>query len=324
MRGESMNLSTATSVAGVAGSRPGPHAARRIAQAEAKNFSKRAIGWVGAVLNRSFGNRAGERAGILTYHRLADYVDGVAAPTWNVTPAAFRAQMSGLLARGFRPWPLRRLIDCHHRGETAPAKTFIVTFDDGHESVYHHAWPVLKEFGIPAAIFLATAYLDRQEPFPFEDWPAAWMRSAPAAAWRPLSTLQCREMAAEGLIELGAHTHTHQNFAARPWEFHSDLEICVEHLDAQFGCREPTFSFPYGIATSALRAAVRQAGLACGLTTRSAVVEPSDDPIGWGRFHVETWDTADTLAAKLEGWYSWAPGLMRCLTAGRQETLVVQ
>ncbi len=43
-----------------------------------------------------------------------------------------------------------------------------VTFDDGFETVYRHAWPVLQELRIPATVFLNTAYLDSPEPFPFD------------------------------------------------------------------------------------------------------------------------------------------------------------
>ena len=51
--------------------------------------------------------------------------------------------------------------------------------------------------------------------------------------------------------------------------------------------------------------ASRRAGVACALTTEAACVAPGADPFGWGRFNAYDWDTAGTLAAKLEGWYGW-------------------
>ena len=40
------------------------------------------------------------------------------------------------------------------QGEPVPPYVVVVTFDDGFESVYEHAWPVLREFRIPATIFV--------------------------------------------------------------------------------------------------------------------------------------------------------------------------
>jgi hypothetical protein len=58
-----------------------------------------------------------------------------------------------------------------------------------------------------------------------------------------------------------------------------------------------------------LVAAARQTGVLCALTTESVLVDPDSDPFQWGRFNAFPWDTSATLAAKVEGWYSWAPKL---------------
>ncbi len=145
------------------------------------------------------------------------------APTWNVTPARFRAQIQGLLARGYRPWPLRKVLAYHDAGQSIPPQTFVVTFDDGYENVYQQAFPVLREHDVPATVFLATAYLDSHGPFPFDDWPCAGAPGVPAETWRPLTTAQCEEMLASGLVELGSHTHVHADFRNRPEDFRRDL-----------------------------------------------------------------------------------------------------
>ena len=199
-----------------------------------KDRSKRGAVAIGCGLNRLFGSRAGNCLGVLMYHRVADHVPGVDPPTWNITPAAFHEQMSGLLERGFRPWALRRMIEMRDLGQDIPPKTFVVTFDDGHESVYWHAWPVLRRLNVPATVFLATSFLDSQEAFPFDDWSAAGMNWVPVETWRPMTSAQCREMSADGLVELGAHTHTHQDFGTRPQEFASDLAVNVAVLQSQY------------------------------------------------------------------------------------------
>ncbi len=278
----------------------------------AKEFSKRCVAAFGCGLNGLFEHRSTSTVGILMYHRVANPVPGIEKPTYNVSPAAFRAQMEGLLSRGFTPIALRQLIS--GRCEMQPgSKYFVVTFDDGHESVHKYAWPVLKELRIPATIFLATAYLDSDLPMPFDDWSAAGSKLVPAESWRALTTNQCREMAADGLIELGAHTHTHQNFCGRLGEFTRDIAASAEVLRNRFDIHNATFAFPFGFCTNEMMDVIREEGLTCGLTTVAMPADPRSTPFGWGRFDVERWDTVRTLAAKLQGWYSWAPQVFRKL-----------
>jgi peptidoglycan/xylan/chitin deacetylase (PgdA/CDA1 family) len=287
----------------------------RVRQA-AKTSVKRLVLAAAGGLNHFVGRVDRRPVAILMYHRLVDPIPGIAAPTWNVPPAAFRAQMTGLLERGFQPCSLRRLIEERGQWRTMPPKSFVVTFDDGHESVYRHAWPILKELKIPATLFLPTAYLDSEHPFPFDDWPAAGSSQAPGEAWRPMTTRQCLAMAEDGLMELGAHTHTHQDFTIRPGDFEPDLALNLEFLRSKLNIHQPPFAFPFGFVTPLMLSSVRRSGMTCGLTTEVALVDPTQSPFGWGRIQVEPWDTPSTLASKLNGWYSWLPALRRRV-AGR-------
>jgi peptidoglycan/xylan/chitin deacetylase (PgdA/CDA1 family) len=241
--------------------------------------------------------------GILMYHRVSPPVAGLPAPTWNVAPVRLRRQLAGLLARGYRPWPLRRVLQCRAAGEPIPPKTFVVTFDDGYDNLYHHAWPVLRELSVPATIFVATAYLDRQSPFAFDDWPAAGTAGA-ETAWLPLTTDHCREMIADGLIEIGSHTHTHADLRERPGIFECDLARSIELLRGRLLLEDVSFAFPFGYFVPELLDATRRRGASCALTAVPEPIAPCSDPFGWGRFAVGPRDTSATLALKLEGWYS--------------------
>lgn len=44
----------------------------------------------------------------------------------------------------------------------------VITFDDGYRNCLKHALPILREFGAPATLFLATGKIDRREPFWFD------------------------------------------------------------------------------------------------------------------------------------------------------------
>ncbi|MCE5267504.1 MAG: glycosyltransferase [Planctomycetaceae bacterium] len=254
--------------------------------------------------------------GILMYHRVTPRVAGVPRPTWNVTPERFRRQLQGLLAHGWRPWPLRRAL----AGERVPPRTFVVTFDDGYDNVYWNAWPILRELSIPATVFVTTDYLDGDAPFPFDNWAAAGSFNVPPVAWRPLRNNHCAEMMTDGLIEIGSHTHTHGDLRGQPEMLQRDLARSIEVLRSRFGLAEVSFAFPFGHTGPDLTAAARRAGPICGLTADSRLVDGNADPFTWGRFAVRHYDTAATLAIKLDGWYTklrdlwlqvrpWLPGI---------------
>ena len=258
---------------------------------------------IAASISPWLGRRFAEAFGILTYHRVAWPVVGSPPPTCNVTPDQFRRQLASLLEQGYEPWALRRVLDHHRQGQPIPRTVFVVTFDDGYKNFYTQAWPVLRELNIPATLFVATAYLDSHDSFPFDTWTAAGSKQVPPETWKPVTWAQCAEMLDDELIEIGSHTHTHRVFRGHREEFCEDLRLSQETLARRLGVHNATFSFPFGICSSELSDVARAAGVSCALTTQRELVTPHRDPFGWGRFGVTQSDTGQTLFANLDGWY---------------------
>jgi glycosyltransferase involved in cell wall biosynthesis/peptidoglycan/xylan/chitin deacetylase (PgdA/CDA1 family) len=294
---------------------------------------------VGAVLNRMFGAISSNSPGILMYHRVCPKVPGIPSPSINVTPKAFRNQLQGLLKRGYEFWPLEKLLEVRRSGATVPSKIVCVTFDDGFRNVALNALPVLEELNIPATIFLATGYLDSEQPFPFDHWASEHHERLALTAYAPLSTEECQELAEHPLITLGAHTHTHEDFRHRPEAFHADLSQCLDYLKENLGIENPLFAFPYGtprhgFADAALCQAAAQSGVRCALNTGPEVVDIKSTPFSWGRFNAFSWDNGESLASMLSGWYSWANsvrnrvgrttlGIRKMFVSGKEESFPV-
>ena len=268
-----------------------------------------------ATLDRLFGPRTPHALAILMYHRVTPVIPGVAIPTVNVRPDQFRRQMVGLLALGYHPWPLRTMLEQVRQGKPIPPKAMVVTFDDGYECVYTNAFPVLKELSIPATIFLATEYLDSEVPFPFDSWAATGKSGVPIDAWRPLKSVQAKEMLDSGLIELGTHTHTHADYRGRPRDFAEDLHISLGVLRRRFGLAEVALAFPSGHFDAPMLRVAREAGCQPGsgrqsgsgllgaLTTVNGLVRPHHDVFAWNRFTAFDDDTPAMMAAEFSGRY---------------------
>jgi peptidoglycan/xylan/chitin deacetylase (PgdA/CDA1 family) len=289
-----------------------------------RDTSKRSAGRLAVAAHWLAGART-RGTGILVYHRICDSSNLPSPPTMNVTPQRFREQLELLLQAGYRFVSLHELCQSAQSGDI-PHKTLVVTFDDIFQNVYQNAWPVLAQLGIPATVFVATGFLDSSSPFPFDTWGCKNMESLDPPCYLPVTRDQCHEMQATGLIEIGAHTHSHEDFAKRLDAFAEDLAQCMHQLRSLFRPEAIPFAFPFGrrsmgAVNDAMIDIVRTCGAYCALTTDCEAIEPGGTPYVWGRFNVYQWDTATTIAAKVGGWYSWAPRLQDAfLERNRQQT----
>ena len=71
-----------------------------------------------------------------------------------VSPESFERQMRFLRERKYNIVSLEELTDLIKNKKRIPPMTAAVTFDDGYLDNYTHAYPVLKKYNIPAAIFV--------------------------------------------------------------------------------------------------------------------------------------------------------------------------
>lgn len=88
---------------------------------------------------------------ILLYHRVNDDED----PFFPATPIRVFAKQMDYLKQNFHICSLEEAVDRMRRCDI-PDNTIVITFDDGYKDNYLNAFPILKKFAIPAAIFLAT------------------------------------------------------------------------------------------------------------------------------------------------------------------------
>lgn len=105
---------------------------------------------------------------ILAYHRIWDLPDEDLFPfdveLVSATIDDFAWQMS-YVKENFTPITFHTLIKILD-GELPPVeRPLVITFDDGYDDNFHHAFPILMAYEVPATIFLATGYIDSGETF---------------------------------------------------------------------------------------------------------------------------------------------------------------
>ncbi len=101
---------------------------------------------------------------VLTYHRVGEAAQD---PTLysglvSATPAVFEGQMRYLAAQ-YTVLSLPEVLECRRSGRELPPGAVLITFDDGYADMAEHAWPILRRRGLPAVLFVPTAFPDHPE-----------------------------------------------------------------------------------------------------------------------------------------------------------------
>jgi peptidoglycan/xylan/chitin deacetylase (PgdA/CDA1 family) len=189
--------------------------------------------------SRLFGT---DRDAILLYHSIggipgADY-------DWNLTRAEFREQIE-LVSDLFEPVDLSEMVNGRDvNGSDTDSKRVAVTFDDGFRSFYEVAVPVLREFDVPATVFVCPAF--------FADANLDVFRErhdlGPNAHDFGLTSSQVREIATTDLFSVGNHTATHARLSDLDTREATAEEVlgAKERLEAVTHKPVDRFSYPYG------------------------------------------------------------------------------
>ena len=101
----------------------------------------------------------------------------------------------------------------------------LLTIDDGFQSFYQNAWPILKEKKIPFILFVSTREVGA---FNYMNWD------------------QIREISKEDFVEIGNHSHTHEYLVDENKELIlSDIKKSISIFKNELGANSD-FSYPFG------------------------------------------------------------------------------
>jgi peptidoglycan/xylan/chitin deacetylase (PgdA/CDA1 family) len=192
---------------------------------------------------------------ILMYHVVAPAPIGARYPELYVSGRDFAAQMRDLAARGFRGVTLGQVFDYWRRGIALPRRPVVISFDDGYESQYRNALPVLKKLGWPGVLNLLVK------------------NETPTWGLRPD---KIRKLIAAGW-EVDAHTINHLDLTTLSGAaLREEVAGSRRLIERRFRVAVDFFCYPAGRFDAAVVAAVRAAGFRGATTEQPGLARPTE------------------------------------------------
>jgi peptidoglycan/xylan/chitin deacetylase (PgdA/CDA1 family) len=181
--------------------------------------------------------KMGLKISVLTYHSIDD-----SGSIISTSPKKFKSQMQYLHDKCFNTISLNEMAKCICERQAFPPKSVVITFDDGFKNFYSTAYPVLKEYGFTATVFLVPGYCGRNNQW---DGQPKEIPLLDLLDWEEI-----REMADNG-IDFGAHTMNHVDLskllAEQAYEeIINSKRVIQKYLEKDVRL----FAYPYGRLTS--------------------------------------------------------------------------
>jgi peptidoglycan/xylan/chitin deacetylase (PgdA/CDA1 family) len=222
---------------------------------------------------------------VLCYHRL----EGKAGGALSIEPALFEQQMQKIKDSGATVISMQDFLAWRRGEKSIPAKSVIITIDDGYVSGYEVGWPILKKYGYPFTMFVYLAYINT---------------GGKAITWTQLAEMR------DAGVEIGCHTVLHADLKFKPkkltpgqiavapevasMDYDTWLKFECEHskqvIEEKLGIKCATFAYPYGLHNEKVHEAVKAAGYEAAFTTYGARLGMTTAPVTLGRYDVTTKD----------------------------------
>ena len=203
----------------------------------------------------SFFNKGGLKSGgyqtvpILSYYRLSKNKPGKSA----ITQDDFKAQMKYLKDNAYHVITLDQLLGFLDYREQIPEKSVVITFDDGWISTYDIAFPILKQYGFPATIFIYTDFVG----------------GGKAMSWEHIQKLsqagfdiQCQTKTHRNLTVLKNKESFKQYFNSLELEISYPKKLLQKKLDKECNC----LAYPYGKTNNLVIAMLKKYGYRAAFT----------------------------------------------------------
>ncbi|OKP02780.1 polysaccharide deacetylase family protein [Xenorhabdus eapokensis] len=227
---------------------------------------------------------------LLTYHHVLKATKHFLHTSTITSLTAFREQMAYLKRAGYTTISFYELESYLNSSINLPAKVVGLTFDDGLKSVYRYAYPILKENGQKATLFIISSRIKRH--------PQKWDPNT-------LQFLSLPELyAMQDVFDFQSHTHFLHRFGKNQHpillrrSYHNilyDFERSRRAL-SRLNPYVLYLSYPFGGYNLKAIKAAQQAGFHLAVTTVKGKVKLGDNPFALKRLYILRTDPIEKMA----------------------------
>ena len=145
-------------------------------------------------------------------------------------------------------------------------RKILITIDDGYQSFFDNAWPILKKDKIPFILFVSTREVGKKGYMTWEN---------------------IREIEKYDFVEIGNHSHTHDYLIDfENQEIKKDLVTSIEIFEEKLGKNSIFFSYPFGEYSTNLKKIVIDLGFKYAFGQHSGVTDYTKNLFEMPRFPI--------------------------------------
>lgn len=199
------------------------------------------------------------RLPIIMYHYIENVKDpkDVIRQRLDIVPAMFDKQLKDLADNEYQTFFVKDIPDFMKGKKELPEKSIILTFDDGYEDFYLHAFPILKKYQMKATIYIIYNFIGRKG-FMTKD--------------------EIQELLDSGLIEVGSHTLDHLYLSKTPVkEAHKQIFDSKKNLEDMFNIKIETFAYPVGAFDKQVVDMTKEASYSAAVSVMPGIVQSKDN-----------------------------------------------
>jgi peptidoglycan/xylan/chitin deacetylase (PgdA/CDA1 family) len=169
-------------------------------------------------------------ARILCFHGISDNP----VSQYAVSTSDFSKQMY-LLSGNYKIFSIDQLVTYIRERKLLSPTMIAISFDDGYQDFYTHAFPILQQYSIPATVFLPTSFIDKISKY------EQVLPQSEFLLWD-----QIREMQQNG-ISFGSHTVSHTSLTRlTQQQIQNELEYSKARIESETNVSIKGFAYPYG------------------------------------------------------------------------------
>jgi poly-beta-1,6-N-acetyl-D-glucosamine N-deacetylase PgaB len=161
---------------------------------------------------------------VLCYHSVPVRATGNDDTSGANSITNFAGQLAWLRSQGYSAISMDDVLKASSGQQALPAKSFLLTVDDGYEDFYQNVFPLLKLYRIPAVFGLVGRWIE-------EGRDPQLSRTDPQYARQHfVNWQQVKEMADSGLVEMASHSYDlHHGVLSNPQQNYQPAAVTQEY-----------------------------------------------------------------------------------------------